>query len=768
MHQILQNLRSGETVLAEAPAPSVEKGHLLIRTRRTLVSLGTEKMLVQFGRASLLQKARSQPEKVRQVLQKFRSDGLVPTLEAVFRRLDEPLPLGYCNAGLVIGIGEGVTGFAVGDRVASNGPHAEVVSVPANLCAAIPPTVSDDEGAFTVAGAIALQGIRLARPELGERVVVIGLGLIGQLAGQLLKANGCRVMGFDFDREKVELAKRSGIEALVAGGEQDSVKTVLQLTDGMGADAVVITASTASNTVITESARMSRKRGRIVLIGVVGLDLSRADFYEKELSFQVSCSYGPGRYEDAYEEKGLDYPPAFVRWTENRNFQAVLAAMAARTLDITPLISRRVALADYREIYDHMDSGLGSLLVYGEEKTESQKLNAESEDGRSEDPGPEGGNLKPETGERKPEAGNLNGADTPASSPSFQAASPSRTIRVSNRAVAAPALAVVGAGNFTKMTALPALVAAGAAVKTIVSSGGVTGTALARKYDVPLSSTDFSAVIDDADIKGVIITTRHHLHAAQTLAALNAGKHVLVEKPLCLTLDELREIETAVAAFNSQSSTPNAVSAGVTVGYNRRFSPHIRKVRELLGDAPGPLCLVAIMNAGAIPAKHWVHDPEIGGGRLIGEACHFIDLALHIAQSPIAAVTAAGLGGGGAPSGDSASILLRHANGSVSTINYFANGDRAYPKERIEVFARERVLVVDDFSQTTGHGFRGFTRLKTAKDKGHQAQFAAFAARVKENGPPLIPWHEIANGTRATLAVLESIRQNAWVNVEAV
>ena len=365
MKQILQSLRSGETALVEIPMPYVASGHLVVRTACSLVSQGTEKMLVQFGKASLFQKARSQPEKVRQVLEKIRSVGLAPTLEAVFRKLDEPLPLGYCNAGEVIGVGPDVLGFSIGDRVASNGPHAEVVSVPVNLCAKIPIGVTYDEASFVVVGAIALQGVRLIVPTLGETIAVVGLGLLGQLAVQLLRANGCRVVGYDFDPAKVEMARRCGVNALCVGGEGDPVKHAISATNGLGVDAVLITASSRSNDVIAQSARMSRKRGRIVLVGVVGLELNRADFYEKELSFQVSCSYGPGRYDDAYEEKGFDYPAAYVRWTENRNFQVVLELMASGRLDVKPLISRRVPLKRFNEIYDDMEGGgLASLLVY--------------------------------------------------------------------------------------------------------------------------------------------------------------------------------------------------------------------------------------------------------------------------------------------------------------------------------------------------------------------------------------------------------------------
>jgi predicted dehydrogenase len=735
MRQIISNFKTGMTVLDEVPAPSLERGHLLIATRRTLVSQGTEKMLVQFGKASLFQKARSQPAKVRQVLSKIRADGLIPTVESVFRKLDEPLPLGYCNAGSVIGVGEGVEGFAVGDRVASNGPHAEIVSVPQNLTAKIPENVSDDAAAFTVLGAIGLQGIRLGKPELGETFVVVGLGLIGQVTAQLLQAHGCRVIGFDFDPDKVKVAKSFGISAVTAGGEIDVVKHVQAATGGAGCDAVIITASTSSHDVIAQAAHMSRKRGRIVLVGVVGLNINRADFYEKELSFQVSCSYGPGRYETAYEDKGLDYPLGLVRWTENRNFQAVLEAMARGALKVESLISRRVPLLNFGEIYDNMDAGgLASLLVY--EGAVAAPFRADADMGR---------------------------VKVFASGPAAGGSPTTLTLNSRQFLNGDGVLAVIGAGNFTKMTALPALATIKAPVKVIVSSGGVTGTALARKYGVPHSSTDYAAVLADHHIRGVIITTRHNLHAEQTIAAVKAGKHVLVEKPLCLNLAELREIEAAVAAANGETAA-KAGGPWVSVGFNRRFSPHVIQMKSLFGSASAPVALVATMNAGAIPLNHWVHDPEVGGGRLVGEACHFVDLAIHLTGSLIVEVGAAALAG----TTDSASILLRHANGSTSVVNYLTNGNSSVSKERVEIHSEGRSLLLDNFRELTGFGFRTFSTLKTKQDKGHGQQFGLFAERVKMNGPALIPWNEITNGARASLAILKAISDRGWIRVNEI
>lgn len=700
MKQILQNLRSGETTLDEVPVPAIERGSVLIQSRCSLVSQGTEKMLVDFARASLLQKARSQPERVKEVIRKIRTEGLLPTLEAVFRRLDEPLPLGYCNVGVVAQVGVGVTGLRPGDRVVSNGPHAEFVSVPENLVAKIPDLVSDREAVFTVLGAIGLQGVRLVAPQLGETVVVIGLGLIGQLAAQLAQAAGCRVVGFDFDETKVSLAKQSGIQAIRVGEAVDPVRQVLDLTDQAGADAVLIAASSSSNAVVSQAARMSRKRGRIVLVGVVGLELNRNDFYEKELTFQVSCSYGPGRYDHSYEEKGLDYPLAYVRWTANRNFQAVLGAMQSGALKVSSLLAREVPLEQFGELYrDLQASGMGSVIRYGDSADRATTV--------------------------RTAAGSLAGGPG--------------------------ALAIVGAGNFAKMTALPALAKSDVRIKTIVSSRGVSAASLARRYGIAVNTTDLGVALGDPEISGVLITTRHHLHAGEALAALEAGKHVLVEKPLCLTRDELRRINRWVAAHPGGPT--------ITVGFNRRFSRHAETMKSLLRDGQSPISLVLTMNAGSVPNGHWVNDPAVGGGRLLGEACHYIDLAIFLTGSLITEIAATKLGA------DGGTLLLRHASGSLSVVNYLTEGNRGLSKERIEAHSQGRSLALDDFRVLLGYGFRRFRKLSVRQDKGHVRQFQLFSERVRTGGAALIPWSEIANGASAALAIDEAVRAGCFVPV---
>jgi predicted dehydrogenase/threonine dehydrogenase-like Zn-dependent dehydrogenase len=739
MKQIVQNLKSGETFLEEVPVPLAGRGKLLIQTTRSLVSLGTERKLIEFAKANLLQKARQQPDKVRQVLDKIRADGLLPTVEAVFKKLDEPLPLGYCNVGVVTEIGtqrvkvgggsaedEGPTSkivkqcemssFRIGDRVVSNGHHAEYVCIPENLCARVPDDVGDDEAAFTVVGAIALQGVRLCNPSFGETVVVVGLGLIGLLAAQFLLANGCHVVGIDFAAEKLRLAEKWGVIP-VNPEETDPVAVVMQQTAEAGADGVVVTASAESDHIISQAARMSRKRGRIILVGVVGLKLNRADFYEKELTFQVSCSYGPGRYDENYEQKGIDYPIGFVRWTENRNFGAVLQAIATGRLDVKSLITDHIPLSDFQKIYGDMEKSgsIATIFSYPEKELSKDKIEVE------------------------------------------------RSIRVHERDFKknSGTIGIIGAGNFTKMTVLPALKKCGAQVSVISSARGISGTYVAKKYGIAKSTTNYREVLNDPRVGLVMITTRHNLHAPLVIEALKAGKHAFVEKPLCLTSDELDGIIDSVSNFRH----PNTVNNILTVGFNRRFSTHIQAIKNALGDNPGPMHLVGTMNAGSIPYNMWVHDIELGGGRIIGEACHYLDLLAYLAGSSIEAVCMNALEKNPRVNTDNASILLRFANGSNGVVNYFANGHRKYSKERIEVYSRGRVTVTDNFRKTKAFGFSGLNGLKTKIDKGHVAQFKLLIERLTNGGESLIPLKEIENVTRASFAAIQSLQEKRWVRV---
>ena len=704
MLQIIQDLKKGNTILEEIPAPLVRKGHVLIKTHRTLVSLGTEKMLVEFGKSNLISKARQQPEKVKQVLDKIKTEGLLPTLEAVFNKLDEPLPLGYCNAGEVIAVGEGVSEFRIGDRVASNGHHAEIVCIAKNLVAKIPENVSYEEAAFTVIGSIGLQGIRLANPTMGETVVVIGLGLIGLITVQLLLANGCNVIGFDFDERKVEMAIKSGANAFIASNV-DVVKIVEEYTDGIGADAVLITASTKSNDVISQAAQMSRKKGRIVLIGVIGLNIQRADFFKKELSFQVSNSYGPGRYDDDYESKGIDYPIAYVRWTEKRNFEAVLNAISRKQLNVNSLITERLALKEYQKIYSNMGgASIASILEYDY----SSEL----------------------------------GQNTVA-------------VKIFSNRPGKGVLGIIGAGNFTKMTVLPALKNSGAHYKYISSAGGLSAKSLANKYGFEFSTTDYKEILNDKEVDIVMITTRHDMHAKMVTDAIKAGKNIFVEKPLALNTIELESIITEYEKLSDPIS--------ITVGFNRRFSPHSQKAKKLIGNAP--MNIIATMNAGFIPPDVWVQDMKVGGGRIIGEACHFIDIMVFLTGSKVSSVVTNALGTNPEENTDNAIITLRFENGSQGVINYFSNGSKEYAKERIEIFSQGRILVLDNFRKLKGYGFKDFSSMSTSLDKGHKSQFVKLIKQIKEGGPSIISFEDIINTTKASFAAIESLRTGMWVNI---
>lgn len=705
MKQIIQSFKSGETILEEVPTPLVKPGSVLIQTSKSLVSLGTERMLVEFGKSNLISKARQQPDKVKQVLDKVKTEGLVPTLEAVFNKLGEPLPLGYCNVGRVIAIGAGVSEFKVGDRVASNGQHAEFVSIPKNLVAKIPDNIEDSEAVFTVIGSIGLQGIRLINPTFGETIVVFGLGLIGLLTAQMLHANGCRVIGIDIDNTKLELARKWGIET-INPIESNSVKEVLELTNGIGCDGVVITASAKNNEIIAQAAQMSRKRGRIVLVGVIGLNISRADFYEKELSFQVSCSYGPGRYDEEYESRGNDYPLSYVRWTEKRNFEAILQAIASGKINVKELITEDIPLEDYLKVYGEIgnNKSIASILTYSSDINSSRNntISIASNDFRQ------------------------------------------------SKGV----LGIIGAGNFTKMTMLPALKKLNANFKIIASQGGVSGNSVAKKYNFSFSTTDYKEVFKDSEVDLVMITTRHNKHTSMVIEALEANKNVFVEKPLALNESELNEI---IATYNKSNTT-------LTVGFNRRFSPHIIKMKNLLGNSQ--MNITATMNAGFIPANVWVHDMQIGGGRIIGEACHYMDLMIYLTGHKIVSVCMNAMGSNPSESTDNASILLKFENGSTGVINYFSNGSKSYAKERIEVFSQERVLVMDNFITTKGYGFKGFSNLKTRLDKGHKNQFEKLINQVKTGGKALIPFDEIINTTKASFAAIESLKENKWISIK--
>jgi predicted dehydrogenase/threonine dehydrogenase-like Zn-dependent dehydrogenase len=707
MLQVLQNLKNGKIYLTDIPVPKIIPGTLTIKTSMSVISSGTERMLLEFGKSNILSKAKSQPEKVKQVLDKIKTEGVISTLNAVFSKLDTPIKLGYSNVGSVLEVGAGVYEFEPGDRIVSNGSHSEIVNVAQNLCAKIPDSVTDEEAAFTVLGAIALQGIRLADPKVGEYVVVTGLGLLGLITVQILQTNGCRVLGFDFDKKKLALASTFGAETFDLSGEADPVGYALKFSRNKGVDSVLITASTSSNDPVRQAARMCRKRGKIVLVGVTGLELNRADFYEKELTFQVSCSYGPGRYDENYEIKGQDYPYGFVRWTAKRNFEAVLDLMARGKLDVKPLISSTFPFTEAHKAYDSLlkdKSQLGIILQY------------------------------PQT--------TGNGAKT-VLNPKAEIVSSTGTQAV---------VGVIGAGNFASHVILPILKKNGARLKMIASSGGTGAAISGKKFGFEQFTSDANIVFDDAEINTVFIATRHNTHAMLTVRALESGKHVFVEKPLALNEQELMEIGDAYRKSDNKH---------LLVGFNRRFSPYAQKMKTLIAQSSSPLTAVYVVNAGALPPDHWTLNPEVGGGRIIGEVCHFIDLLHYIVGKSIDSVHSCAIQNEEPLKlrEDKVTISLSFSDGSIGTVHYFANGNKRYPKEKLTVFSDERVLELDNFKIMRGYGFKSFRKMKTWKqEKGHREEFAAFLHLIENGGRPLIEWESMEMVTRATFEAVKRLK----------
>lgn len=711
MRQVIQNVGAGQLSVRETPDPVVRRGQVLIANYRSLVSAGTEKMVRDLSKKSLLGKARQRPDQVRRVLEKIRNEGLFNTIRQVREKLDAPMPMGYSSAGIVLAVGEDVQGYQPGDRVASNGPHAEIVCVPKHLCARVPAKVDWDQAAFTVLGAIALQGIRLAKVELGETVLVVGLGLVGQLTVGLLRAAGCRVLGVDPDAGKCALALQMGAE--VAETEL-SAADVERLTGGLGSDAVVITASTASNGPIELAAAAVRKKGRVVLVGVVGLQLNRQPFFEKECEFVVSCSYGPGRYDARYEQRGIDYPAAYVRWTEQRNMTAVLAMIDTGRLDVSPLISHRFTVENAEQAYALMDSGaepyLGMLLTY------------------------------PEVEQRTPQ-------------PVVQLRKPALARPGTSASGGKLGVGVLGAGNFARLVLLP-LIAAETKFRPVMlgSAGGSSAMHSGQKHGFDRVTSEEDELIHAPDVEAVFIVTQHDQHARQVLKSLRAGKSVFVEKPLCLTTTELAEIEAAIAESPGQ----------LLVGYNRRFSPAAVEVQRFFSAYRGPKTISLRFNAGAIPADHWLQDPDVGGGRIIGEACHGIDLATFLAGAPPVRVFAQSIGGAHSPevTDDQCFLTLQHADGSISSIAYLAGGDKAFPKERVEVFGGGQVAVIEDFRQVTtaSHGKLTTGKIR-AQDKGHAGEIAAWAHALREGGPAPIAWEDLRATSLTAMLAMRSMRE---------
>ncbi len=709
MRQLFQDLKTGEISAPELPRPNLGSKQVLVRTVYSLVSPGTERMLLEFGKGSWLSKAKQQPDKVKEVIQKIKTDGISPTVKAVFNKLNQPLPLGYSNVGVVEEVGSEVMGIRPGMRVLSNGPHAELALVPASLCIRIPDNVTDEDAAFGILASIAMQGNRLVKPELGETVAVIGLGLLGLISVQLLLANGCKVLAFDLNAERVGLAGKLGASAYVIGEDCNPVQIAHEATAGHGADAVLICAATSSNQPIELAPQMCRKRGRVVLVGVVGLNLSRKDFYEKEISFQVSCSYGPGRYDALYEQKGLDYPIGFVRWTEERNIAAVLDLLSQNKLSFKEYVTQRVqfskACSAYAELIQD-GSQLGILFEYDQHKKDQLA---------------------------------------------------SRSVKLAERKSGTDALKVsfIGAGGHARAALLPAFKAAGVEFQDICSKTGAASQKIAVDYGFASNTTDIEQVLNDNQTDIVVISTRHDSHADLTARAIAAKKNVFVEKPLAISVEQLKAVEASLK-LNPE--------AKLAVGFNRRFAPCTLAIKERLRARKSSVAVVITVNAGAIPATNWNNDAAEGGGRIIGEACHFVDLAQAIVQSPIEKVFCQALCLDGDMVLNNAVISLEFLDGSVASIQYLCNGSKKFPKEKVQVFSSGNIYEIENFNKLKGLG--ASQNLKNAlrgQDKGHNAcvkDFVDSIGKAESNNDLYL------HVSLACLAVIESARRNRAISME--
>lgn len=720
MKQVLQQARTGEITVTEVPAPQLLQGCVLVRIAASLVSAGTERASSEFARKNLLEKAHARPDLVREVIGKIRRDGILAAVQAVRSRLDQPTALGYSSAGTVVEVGEGVSDIAVGDRVACAGAgyavHAEVACVPRLLIAKIPDgmPVSFEEAAFTTVGAVALHGIRTADVKLGDVVAVIGLGLLGQLTVQMLKIAGCRVLGMDIAPDRAELAARLGADATCATPSEFE-DLCSSFSRGHGADAVLITAETSSSEPVNLAARIARDRAVVVAVGTVGMEIDRQGYYEKELDFRISRSYGPGRYDAVFEQKGRDYPIGHVRWTETRNMEGFLQFLADGKLDVKSLVTHRFPVDKASAAYDLIAGGthersLAVLFTYPEGSAVSQRLEV-------------------------------------AAGPTNRSA-PSSDIQ-STKSVA---VGLIGAGSFATGTLLPAIHQVdGIDLIGVCSATGAHSRQAADKFRFRYCTTDEAEILNDSSINTVVIATRHHLHARQVLAALNAGKHVFCEKPLCLTEDELLKIARACSGA-SLTRRPRLM-----VGFNRRFAPMAAQMKSFL-DIHEPLVMHYRVNAGPLPPDHWINDLEVGGGRILGEVCHFVDFLAFLTGSLPIEVQARDLANNRQSGGDNVLIALRFANGSEGTIHYLANGDRSFSKERIEVFGGGAVAVLEDFRQLdmTRFGRRTSVTSRWRQDKGHRGEWQAFADCLRSGAPEPIPLQSIVATTLATLSIVKS------------
>jgi predicted dehydrogenase/threonine dehydrogenase-like Zn-dependent dehydrogenase len=716
MKQLLQNMHNGQTNIEDVPIPSIRNRFALVKTACSLVSAGTERMLVEFSEKNLVQKATSRPDLVKQVLSKAQREGILPTIEATFNKLDQPMSLGYSSAGTIVEVGSGMEGFKVGDRVACGGgtyaAHAEYDLVPRNLLVKLPDSVDFDSAAFTTLGAIAMQGFRLGTPQLGDRVCVIGLGLLGLMAVQIARAAGCEVFGIDLSPKRVALAHDMGFAAAERGNSEEAA---LSFTQNRGFDLVLICADTSSNDPIEQAGKLARDHGCVVAVGAVGLNIPRKLYYEKELDFRVSRSYGPGRYDNLYEEGGQDYPFGYVRWTEGRNMQSFVELLASGKVDVHPLISHHFEIDAAPSAYELITgkSGqpfLGVLLTYPSAQ----------------------GSAVPD--------------QKVITSPAFTS---THTIKAG----------VLGSGNYAMAVFLPAIKKSGRADLVGIASGaGLTAEIAAKRFGFQFASSNEADILTNPDVNTVVLLTRHNQHARQVLTALQNGKNVYCEKPLSLNEQDLAEIENLL----SNSATPL-----LTVGFNRRFAPFAVKLQHFFENHSEPLYAHYRINAGFLPANHWTQDPIQGGGRILGEGCHFIDFLTFIVGSAPVLVRASALPDGGRYNQDNVSMTFRFADGSLGVVDYLANGNKNAAKERVEVFCGGKIGLLNDFrtleliSETNHINEHAFLR----QDKGHQASWNAFCDAIQKGSGPTIPYEQLLAVTRAGFAVLRSLQTNEEIRI---
>ena len=719
MKQLLQNMKTGKTSVEDIPIPNPRTGQALVRVAASLVSAGTERMLVEFAEKSLLGKARSRPDLVKQVLDRMRREGVLVTLGAAFNRLDQPMPLGYSSAGTIVALGEKMEGFTVGQRVACAGGgyavHAEYNVVPRALLTLLPDSVDFESAAFTTLGAIALHGFHLAAPQLGENVAIIGMGLLGLLMGQIAVSAGCRVLGIDVNPQRIILAESLGLQAVVRDQAFESAQA---FSSNRGFDKVLICADTPSNDPVELAALIARDRANVIATGAVGLTFPRKIYYEKELSFINSRSYGPGRYDSSYEEDGKDYPIGFVRWTEGRNFEAIVGLMASGKLKIAPMVSHRFPIDQAAQAYEIItgkkkEPFLGVLLTYEQEVS------------------------------------SVTGSGVQVS----RVPMPRDTSHVI-RDTPHVALGILGAGLFANATLLPAL----KKVKDIelvgiASAGGLHSQHSAKKFGFAYATANDDEIFNDPNINTVAILTRHDQHAGLVIRALEAGKNVFVEKPLAVTPEQL---DTVIQALNSNRQPLLAV------GFNRRFAPLALELSKFLSGHTEPLYMHYRANAGYIPLNHWTHDPELGGGRIIGEGCHFVDFLTFLVGAAPLSVTASSLPDNGKYRQDNVSMTFTFPDGSLGVLDYLANGDKSYPKERLEVFSGGRIAVLDDFRslELVRDGHRSM--LKKPQDKGWKGEWVAYSNAILTGAPPPIPYEQLAGVTRATFAAMESLQDGGF------